>query len=357
MLTLLGVGLLAVGAAAGPPEGPPANRPGSRAPAGPVLGVAINAHHIGDLSLYLDGVDAIAELGANALLLVSPGFQERVDSTQIRFDPGKCPTDAQLIAILRRARSRGLHTTLLPIVLIEQPGEKDWRGVIRPRDRDAWWRSYQRFSDRFLDIAAAADVDALSVGSELNSMEGDLDRWRHVIDRARERFSGRVTYTANWDRYQTVRFWEWVDFISVSAYFELARDDPKASLPRLASAWRVEREKLLRFARGKDRSLLLMELGYPSLPWAAAHPWNYVAGAQVTADHDAQARCYAAFFKVWSETISSPGSGALGFHCYAWDPYHHGGQTDTGYGIRGKPALRVIKQGLREIRRSAENPR
>ena len=100
----------------------------------PILGFGINAHHISNLPLYLQSVDAIADLGANTLLLVTPMFQERVDSSEIRINPGRCPTSEQLSAILRRARRRGLQTVLLPIVLIEFPGEKDWRGVLKPAD-------------------------------------------------------------------------------------------------------------------------------------------------------------------------------------------------------------------------------
>ena len=71
----------------------------------------------------------------------------------------------------------------------------------------------------------AADVDAFSVGSELNSMESEVERWYRIIDRARERFDGTLTYTANWDRYHVVTLWPLLDFISVSAYFELAPQD------------------------------------------------------------------------------------------------------------------------------------
>ncbi len=318
----------------------------------PVLGFGINAHHISNLSLYLEAVDAIANLGANTLLVVTPMFQERVDSSRIQFRPQKCPTDGQLVAILRRGRIRGLKTILLPIVLIEVPGPKDWRGTINPNDLDAWWASYELFINHFLDIAIEAEVDVLSVGSELNSMEGELQRWRRTIDHARSRFDGNLTYSANWDRYQRVTFWSWLDFISVSSYFELARDDPDAPLDTLVAAWQRERRRLLEHARRYDRPLLLMEIGYPSVPWAAAHPWNYVADAKTTADHEAQARCYRAFFEAWTETVARPGSRALGFNCYFWDPYHSGGPDDTGYGVRGKPAERVIAASFARINKT-----
>jgi hypothetical protein len=258
-----------------------------------------------------------------------------------------------LVAILARAGRRGLHTTLLPIVLLEHPGDDDWRGVLRPADPDAWWASYGRLVDRFVGIALAADVDALSIGSELNAMEGESARWDRLIARVRERYGGALTYTANWDRYHAVPFWSRLDFIGVSAYFELAPQDPQAPAERLAAAWRAEQRRLLAFARAQDRPLVLMELGYPSLPWAAAHPWDYVPRGEVTADHDAQARCFRAFFDAWSPAFTRAGSPALGVHCYAWDPYHHGGATDTGYGVAGKPALAVIRDAFARLSRPA----
>ncbi len=165
----------------------PSIRPGAvrHRDGAPILGCAIVAHHIGDLSLYLRSVDRIAELGANALVVVTPMFQERADSTEIRFVPEKCPTDEQLLAILRRAKERGLTTALQPIVLIEHPGEKEWRGTIAPADWAAWWRSYDAFLDRFLDIATAAKVDLFTVGSELNSTEEQIDRWEAIVSKAR----------------------------------------------------------------------------------------------------------------------------------------------------------------------------
>ena len=135
-----------------------------------------------------------------------------------------------------------------------------------------------------------------------------------------------------------------------SPYFELSRDDAEAPESQLTTAWTAERGRLLRFARGEQRSLLLMELGYPSLPWAAAHPWDYVPRDGVEADGEPQARCYRAFFEAWTDTFLKPGSQAIGFNCYYWDPYHRGGTGDTGYGVRGKPAMKVIREAFARIR-------
>ncbi|MCH8823458.1 MAG: hypothetical protein IH984_08105 [Planctomycetes bacterium] len=322
-------------------------------PAPPILGIAINAHHISDLKLYLESVDQIAKIGANSLIVVTPMFQTLVDSNEIRYLPKKCPTAQQLIAILKHAKKRNLHTTLLPIVLIEKPGEKDWRGVIEPTDWDAWWKSYDNFIDRFVKIAVTADVDLFSIGSELNTTESQINRWTRIAKNVRQSFPGKLTYSANWDRYDKIKLWPLVDIMSVSSYFELSRDDEDAPFEILRDAWIKERDLLLKTAKQYDRPLMLSEVGYPSLSSAAAFPWNYVAKDGEQADHAAQARCYEAFFAAWTDVVVDPTNLAIGFHCYHWDPYHHGDSRDTGYGIKGKPALEIIRKGFEDIRRQA----
>lgn len=319
-------------------------------PAPPMLGFAINAHHISDLQLYLDSVDQIAKIGANSLIIVTPMFQTLVDSNEIHYLPKKCPTSHQLIAILKHAKKRNLHTTLLPIVLIEEPGDKDWRGVIEPADWDIWWESYDKLIDRFVKIAITANVDLFSIGSELNTTESQLDRWTKIAKNVRSRFDGKLTYSANWDRYDKTELWPLVDIISVSSYFELAREDKNAPVEKLRDEWIKQRDSLLQTANQYDRPLMLSEIGYPSRASAAEYPWNYVAEDGEKADHKAQARCYEAFFAAWTDAIADPLNNAIGFHCYHWDPYHSGGSSDTGYGIKGKPALKTIRKGFADIR-------
>ncbi len=318
----------------------------------PITGVAIVAHHISDMPLYLEAVDHIAAMGANSVIVVTPMFQENIHAHEIRFLPEKCPTASQLEAILRRAKRHGMHTTLLPIVLLEESGDKEWRGVIAPDDWDKWWASYDSLIDHFLDITERVPVDLLGIGSELNSTEDQLERWQSSIDRVRARFTGQITYSANWDRFDKVKLWQMVDVMSVSSYFEIGRRldngiDP--SPDNLAAAWKPDMEKLLATAARNDIPLLLTEVGYPSLPWAARYPWNYVPADGVKTDHDAQAICFMGFFQAWLPELRKPDSRAAGFYIYAWDPYHHGQESDTGYGFHGKPAHGIISTALNSV--------
>ena len=341
-------------APAHPADGP---RPTTPAPLpSPVLGFAVNAHHISEMPLYLESVDEIADMGANTLIIVTPMYQRKVNSTAIRQRWNKCPTDQQLSQLLTRGRERGLSTILMPIVLLEKPKDKEWRGVLRPKDWDKWWTSYDRMMDRFINLAVANDATMLVIGSELNTTEDQLDRWQLVADRVRDRYSGLLGYSSNWDRYDKTDIWPIVDVMCISSYFELERDRPGAPEDDLVAAWDEPRQALLDVAAEWDMPMILSEIGYPSVPWANAHPWNYVADDDVVPDHELQARCWRAFFRAWHATLTDPESPMRGFCGYRWDPYRRGGDADRGYGIRGKPAYQAVADGIAEVRRVTDAP-
>ncbi len=204
-----------------------------------------------------------------------------------------------------------------------------------------------------------AGVDTFCVGSELLSTEKQVDRWRELIAYARRRFSGRLIYSTNWDHYHVPTLWRDLDMIGISAYWDLTTltDSDQPDLEAATQRWRQIREKIIAFARDQNRPVLFTEVGYPSLPWALKDPWNYVNSEQATADPYAQAKGYQAFLEAWSDLLvagsparriesKQPHPGLAGVFFYAWDPYHQGGPDDTGYGIRGKPALDQLRRFL-----------
>lgn len=311
------------------------------------IGFALNCHHIGDLPRYLRSVDAIAAMGANALIIVTPWYQERVDSVEIGHDAERCPTDEQLRAILHRARAHGLRTALMPIVLLkETDDEKEWRGVIRPRDWDAWWASYEGFIGHFLSLAREAKVDLFFIGSELNSTEGDITRWQAITKMAREQFDGQLSYSANWDRYEQVTFWRMLDVMAVSSYFELESANEPGDVESLMEVWRGARDGLLSASARYDRPVLLSEVGYPSLSTGAAYPWNYTSSSGGRFDPDTQARAWQAFINAWDGVMASNDARFAGFFGYRWDPYYAGQRNDRGYGVRGKPAHELLRNAF-----------
>ena len=316
----------------------------------PVLGIALNIHHISDLELYLRSVDQIAELGANALVVVTPWFQDTGSTNTIYRISSRCPTDEQLKAVFKRAKQRNLRTAIVPIVLIKNPVGKEWRGTIAPTNWEQWWMSYGAFINHFAGMAAELDIDILSIGSELNSTEDQEQHWTHVAAATRKIFSGTMTYTANWDRYEKVKFWNLVDAISISAYFELVENPEQQNVLMMSEAWGKIATKFADFAKTQGRPLLLMQVGYPSVPWAALHPWNYQPGDLKESDPETQARAYEAFLTIWTAKLTAQACPVQGFFLYHWDPYHSGGSRDFGYGIDGKPAKTLIRDAFQQIK-------
>jgi len=340
-----------------------------------LIGFAMTAYDHPDPQVFFDGIDELHELGFNAFELVVPVFagNARSRGVQIGVGPGRSVSPIQIVAILQHARSRGMYTTLMPIVVLTQPRGSEWRGVLEPPDWDAWWLSYRQMIDRMIDLGKQAEVDAICVGSELLSTEHQTQRWVDLIAHCRTRFQGHLIYSANWDHYDVPKFWSHLDMVGINGYFDLTTplndsaeveneqaaiedaDPHDPDVAQLAKRWKHWRDELLAFARKQQRPLILTEVGYPSTTWALQNPWKNDVQPGDWPDFDAQAKGYAAFLKAWGPLLKSPEeedapadgeTQFVGVHFFQWDVRRHGSATDTSYGIRGKPALDLLYQWL-----------
>ena len=134
-------------------------------------------------------LDELVTLNATSVELVVLGRQRDATSVEVTRSPG-APSDADLTQIIQAASERGLTVLLLPILELTQVSDGDWRGTLRPADRERWWASYERFVLGYAELAQRAGVQWLGIGSELGSTEGWRDRWYHLISETRRRFAG-----------------------------------------------------------------------------------------------------------------------------------------------------------------------
>ena len=283
----------------------------------------------------------IAALGATAVVL--PVFWRSEDFRSTRIDPfaygaPQSAYDDAEVEIARRAHRLGLSVEVLPILQIEHIGAGEWRGTLAPSDWETWWRSYRTFVLHHAQVAERAGAEILSVGSELGTTEGDRERWSELIGAVRQVYRGRLIYSANWDHYRSVEFWDLLDGVGVSAYYELARDR-SASQAAIDAAWRSHRETILAWARPLGKPLYLTEVGYPAQAGAAVHPWDYTLSEP--ADVEAQARCYRAFANAWRHVPE-----LSGITIWLWE-HGKGGAADPSYAIRGKPAAKLVAEFFR----------
>jgi len=299
-------------------------------------------------------IDEIATLGVDGVLLVVPWYQKDVRATLIRPRPGFSPSLATVKRTLEQLDAKGLEATVMPIVLLqEQDHPRQWRGVIAPEEEGKpavarWFRSYQDFLLAHAALAAQTGAERLIVGSELLSMEGEKAQWLDLIARTRQLFDGELIYSANWDQYDRVTFWEALDAIGVNGYFRLAQDGAEPTGDELVAAWERPLEGLRKLRADVGLPLLITEVGYSSRETAAAKPWCACAAEAI--DHELQSRLYSALMRVFvHEELSKAGAASLPFdRWFLWNWFGRGGREDGTFSPRGKPAEVVLRRALEE---------
>jgi hypothetical protein len=294
---------------------------------------------------YAPLLQEIAALGATHVSLVVPLYQSNGASTGLKLHTRLSPTLEAIADAIRLSRRAGLEVTLFPIVRLSEPrNSKEWRGTLAPADRDAWFASYGALLADLASLGALTGASRLVVGSELSSLDGDLARWRPLVERIRALFTGTLMYSANWDHYQDARLYDLVDEIAVVAYFNLREKDGPSDVPALTARWRSLRREIEFNLSAHAKPFVLSELGYRSRTGATAAPWDEVQGG--VPDVDEQTRAFQAFRQAWTARGQTP-SRLAGL--YVWNWYGYGGPETTSYTPRGKPAAEVVRQILDEM--------
>jgi hypothetical protein len=281
----------------------------------------------------------IRALGATWVELLVVQVQDDVNAACIRPDPLKTPPDEEVAAAVRQAHALGLRVLLMPIVLLERAGPKDWRGSIQPRPLDEWLDAYRSMLLYYALLCQREGVEALAVGSELCSLEWHESYWRGLIAETRAVYGGQLTYSFNWDHYQVARWQDALDFVGLSAYFSLTQSREPA-LAELVEAWRPIQAQLAAWQARHGRPLVFLEIGYPSVDGGNMDPWNYVMPGPL--DHAEQALCYEALRRAW-------GGSELAAGLFFYDWWEAGGPEDRTYTPRGKPAEAVLRRFLGEL--------
>lgn len=279
---------------------------------------------------YSQQLGELAAAGFRHVCLLFTALLADVEASRIERHGPRTVTDRRLIETIARARGLGMTVMLMPVVLLERAADDDWRGTLRPKDEAAFWLEYDAFLDHYLDIAQASGAQCVSIGSELGSLEDRTETWRRLIHNARGRFTGWLTYSANWDHAHVPRFFGQLDFVGLTGYFGLT-DSSTPSPAELVAAWRRIGGELRSVVGKLGKPVVITELGYASQDGINRDPWNYTM-ARDAVDLDEQAHCFAAFLAVAPELEFLHGA-------YFFDYFEAGGPGDPGYSPRGKPAF------------------
>jgi hypothetical protein len=290
---------------------------------------------------YKKSIDEIAAVGADAVKFVVDARQENGSSSRIWIDLRLTPSTGMLQDLIRYAKSKNLRVILMPIVLLDNPRGGEWRGTISPESWPQWWASYRSMLSHYAWIAEGTGVDVFVVGSELVSTTSKLDDWRKTIAQVRSIYKGYLTYSANWDAYEGIPFWNDLDLIGMNSYWKMG-ETADVTVDDIKRSWRPIIAKVGDFARRQRKPLLILEVGWCSMDNAAREPWDYTQMEPV--NEELQQRLYQAFFESWYGQVPN----LAGFSMWEWTPgdIPEGAPDDMrrGYTPEGKLAEQTLRE-------------
>jgi len=127
-----------------------------------------------------------------------------------------------------------------------------WRGEIQPSDE--WFESYSNFINFFAEFAEQNDVELFCVGCEYKETTGETEQWENVIQGVRERYSGPITYAADWTNYQDIEGWDYVDYVGIGAYFPLTLFNSDQTFEELKTVWNNHANEIEAWLNSKQAS-------------------------------------------------------------------------------------------------------
>lgn len=286
-----------------------------------------------------------AQTNANYATFIIQLRQDNLYSTYIYKD-NSAPTDAALIHAISKAHSLGLKVAL-KIHLDDQAW--DWRAYINPSDRNTWFSNYSNWLNYYATLGQQNQVDEIVVGAELISMStstsnpDNTQRWYNMIAQVRQRFNGKLTYSANWggsyfsEEFTHISFWDALDYIGISAYFNLVNYN-NPSVSDLINSWNYwDSTKIQPFQQSVGKPVLFTEIGYRSVDGAAINPWD--SGRQANYNAQEQVNAIQALTQYWSNY-----SWFAGMHYWDWSTNPQCcGAGDTDYKVQNKPGQDTMR--------------
>jgi hypothetical protein len=309
---------------------------------------------------YLGGLAAqslakVKDVGANYITVLASRFMDNGYSSFLSHDPQKTPSNEELTHLIKAAHDMGLKVMLKPHVDCR---DVTWRGIIRPKDLNFWFNSYDNFMQYYAQLAQETGIEMFCMGCELISLslpKENLPKWERIIANVRKVYKGPITYAANWNshgEYKEVPFWHLLDYLAVDAYFPLS-DKQRPTVDDLVKGWNNYEgtnpdiqpgvhhwiDEMEKWHKRHKKQVLIAELGYRSIEYPGKMPYAWAGGAGE--EHAvSQANCYEAMLAVFGKK-----EWCEGIFWWNWLTNPEAGtEDDTDYTPQNKPAEGVLKK-------------
>jgi hypothetical protein len=208
-------------------------------------------------------------------------------------------TTAGVAGTVQMARMQGLKTILKPHVWMQGGSHLDLE-FTNEADWQTFEHDYAQYVLHFAKLADSLKVDLYCITTELDRFAIARPAfWESLVKQVRGIYKGKLTYAANWDRYEKIPFWSQLDYVGVDAYFPLS-DDREPTVKSLVRGWKPHLTALQKTSDRLQKPILFTEFGYRSCDYGARRPWE--SETDCIPNDAMQANAYAAFTEaVWTQ--------------------------------------------------------
>lgn len=331
-----------------------------------------------------DSLQKLAATGNQWVCIAFAGRMKTYDTPSIQFAEAepRMITDAELRHAIRLARENGMRVMLKPMVICDDDTWRAWIKFYRPltdeekaagktgvMDRwqgapqmragmarddtkwELWWKDFDAFLLHYAKIAEEEHVPLVCLGCEMNSTEEFEGNWRELIKRVRGVYSGRLTYDVNHGSEDNVHWWDAVDLVSISAYYQVPPPAGESieqavkhttPLAQIVAALEPIKEQLAKLSARTGKPILFIETGVTNVRGCARYPWAHPSEHEGSPlDQQEQVNYYEGMFRVfWNEPWF------MGFCWWDWPArlYNRAEAAENrGFCVYGKKAEETVR--------------
>ncbi|MEL6254668.1 MAG: hypothetical protein AAFR87_21840 [Bacteroidota bacterium] len=243
------------------------------------------------------------------------------------------------IATIKFAQEKGLKVMLKPHIWVSGEG---WAGDFFLESESDWQEWEKEYEAYILPLAIEAEklgVEMICIATEYRQIiRKRPEYFPKLIKQIRKVYSGKLTYAANWDNFDRVKFWDQLDYIGIDAYFPLS-EEKNANEDVLCQSWAPHKKQIREVQKKFKKPVLFTEYGYCSVAYGARRPWEEgdLGGVSMEAQSEAYKAIYQTF---WHEPWFAGG------FIWKWYDYHErvGGKGNRDFTPQNKPVMEVIKK-------------
>ncbi|MBF2709601.1 glycoside hydrolase family 113 [Flavobacterium soyangense] len=290
----------------------------------------------------LSGIDNLKNINSNWIAICPFSFLN-ANSSKIEYNSPKNwygDTEIGMISAIKKAKETHLKILLKPHYWVNNIG---WAGDfdLSGKTMNNWEENYKNHLLYLARIADSLDVEMLSIGTELKTYTSNHPKFfENLIREIRKVYKGKLTYAANWDEYEHIKFWDKLDYIGIDGYFPLS-DKKTPQIEDLEPKWKTISMRLKLFSEKYMKKIIFTEYGYRSVDFAANKQWEFEKTANSkNINLKAQENAYSAFYNtIWQTDFVAGG--------FVWKWYDENAvekELNSDYSPQNKPVQKIINK-------------